>query len=236
VDAVILAAGRGTRVGELAPPFFKPLLPIDGVPLVCRAYDLARAVDVVEPVVVVAPENAAAIDAALGPNRRAALVVQRQPYGPGHALALGLRVAGSSRRVLVLLSDNVSTVEDVLAVSSHETSVGVKKFNRDDALRFTWLVDSAAQPGQPTWIESKNRRPYLNRTSETVTCWVGPFVGWRPRMETVLQNLLDDFDPNLGELLIGPYLNLFMIDEKSVTVPVSSYDVGTIDAYREATS
>lgn len=232
MDAVILAAGRGTRVGELAPPFFKSLLPIDGIPLVCRAYDLAREVNVAEPVVVVAPENAAAIDAALGPNRDATLIVQRQPYGPGHALALGLRVSGRSKRVLVLLSDNVSTVEDVLAVSAHETAVGVKEFNRDDALRFTWLVDGAVQP---RWIESKDRRPYLNRTTETVTCWVGPFVGWRPRMETVLQNLLDDFDPNLGELLIGPYLNMFMLDEKNVTVPVSSYDVGTVEAYQGVT-
>jgi CTP:molybdopterin cytidylyltransferase MocA len=229
---VILAAGRGARVGELAPPFHKPLLPIDGVPLVCRSYDLARSAGVTQPVVVVAPENAAAIDAALGPNRNAMLVVQRQPYGPGYALLLGLQAHPRiimDDRVLVLLSDNVSTVDDVADVAAHATAVGVKEFNRDDALRFTWLVDD-------TWIEDKTRRPRLNRTAETVTCWVGPFIGWRPKMQSVLRNLLRDFDPNVEELLIGPYLDLFMVDEKNVTVPVSSYDVGTVDAYREATS
>lgn len=212
----------------VAAEFAKPLLPIDGVPLVCRAVDLAYAAGVEVPIIVAAPENVNQIEEALGPNRDAAFVIQRAPFGPGDALLLGLRMrvmSAPSDRVLVLLSDNVSTVEDVAAVASHETAVGVKEFNREDALRFTWLVDDS------TWIEDKLRQPQLNRTAGRITCWVGPFIGWRPNMENVLGNLRADYDPNHGELLIGPYLGMFMRNERNVTVPVSSYDVGTVESY-----
>lgn len=225
MDAVILAGGRGTRVRDLVPAFHKPLLPIDGVPLVCRAVDLAHAAGVEWPVIVVAPENAEPISNALGSERDVLMVVQRWPNGPGHALMIGLNMRPrpvGQERVLVLLSDNVSTVDDVAAVASHMTAVGVKTMPRSGEVnRFTRLENG-------DWIEKVPVFP----AGDPVECWIGPFVGWRSNMENVLAVAYDERDRfGGGEMLIGPLLQSFMVHNKNVTVEVSSYDVGTLDAY-----
>lgn len=193
---------------------------IDGIPLVCRSVDLAHAAGVAVPVVVVAPENAEAIAGALG-DREAALVVQRRPLGPGHALLQGLRFNPAAERVLVLLSDNVVTIGDVAAVATHATAVGVKDIDRDDVMRFTRYENGK-------WIE---KVMLGNLWGDPIPCWVGPFIGWRPHMFAKLNELAEQMI--IGqELLIGPYLNDMMKDPtRCTTVEVSSYDVGTLDAY-----
>jgi NDP-sugar pyrophosphorylase family protein len=226
VDAVILAGGRGTRMMGTAPEYHKPLLPIDGVPLVCRAVDLAIEAGVKCPVVVVSPHNAEAICGALG-DRQAAIVIQRQPLGPGHALLLGLllKVApySESDRVLVLLSDNLSTDHDIEVVNQHTTAVGVRTIDRNQAHRFTRYENDR-------WIEKKS---IGSTEGAPFACWVGPFIGWRPNMTKALANAFNNRVDD-SELLIGPYLKLFMTNHKDVLQHVSSLDVGTIEDYNEA--
>lgn len=229
MDAVILAAGRGERVRDLAPEFHKPLLPIDGTPLVCRAVDLALEAGVHTPVVVVAPSNAEAISGALE-DRSAQLIIQREPRGPGHALLVGLSVypRGAHRaadRVLVLLSDNVVSRADVEAVSACETAIGTKKIERREAHRFTRFENNE-------WVEKKSIGKLDGSPFE---CWVGPLVVWRSNTVKALQLVCEEFDGS-GEVLIGPYLRSFMTLGNHVLVPVSSFDVGTIESYRRYTS
>lgn len=226
MDAVILAAGRGERLRDLAPAFHKPLLPIDGTPLVCRAVDLAYRAGVEWPVVVVAPQNAEIISSVLGPNRPVVMIVQRQegvPQGPGHALMVGLQAhtrPASSERVLVLLADNVTQPSDVTNVAQHKTAVGVKSIPRGDAGRFTRYEDGR-------WVE---KVPVFPR-GDDVLCWVGPFVGWRANMERVLHTIDNERAPGHAEMLIGPYLGDFMFENQHHLVEVSSYDVGTLGSY-----
>lgn len=227
MDAVILAGGRGTRMEGVAEPFHKPLLPVNGVPLVCAAVDLAHGAGVDRPVVVVAPENASAIATALG-VRKATLIIQREPLGPADALLTGLRVRTKFNtlpdfRVLVLLSDNVTTDHDVALVTAHETAVGIRAIDPKHAHRFTRLEE----PGM--WVEKK---PITDMT-KPVPCWVGPFVGWRDNMERALADECTDAYLENREALIGPLLNKFSRDGRHTVVNVSSYDVGTIEAYRE---
>lgn len=218
MDAVILAAGRGERLRDLTPAFHKPLLPIDGVPLVCRSVDLVENVaDRV--VVVVAPANAEAISGALG-SRDVFMVVQREPTGPGEALFQGLQLC-LEQTAMVLLSDNVVSQNDVERIlQTGTTCVGTKYMPRADAVRFTRYEDHR-------WIEKEPLTPY----GEDVLCWVGPFVGHRRKMLDKFASLNRQTPPyRTGETLIGPYLGEFMLDDWE-TVLVDSYDVGTLASY-----
>lgn len=236
MDAIILAAGRGERVKDLVPAFHKPLLTaVDGTPLVCHAVDLAIEAGVDTPVVVVAPSNAEAIHGALG-DRRSSLVIQRAPLGPGHALLIGLSVHPrpyfTSDRVLVMLSDNVMTEGDVRAVTGFETAVGVKSMNRREAQRFTRFEHGM-------WIE---KTAIANLDGPPLPCWVGPIVVWRVNAVRTLRSVWHETEVQLAkdlthtEMLIGPYLGSLMKDRIDNLVPVSSFDVGTIEAYRRFTS
>lgn len=225
MDAIILAGGRGTRVMELAPEFHKPLLPVNGIPMVTLAVDLALRAGVTCPVVVVAPANAEAICGALD-GRPAFVVIQRQPLGAGHALLLGLqaspRPSVDCDRVLVLLSDNVSTDADVSSVMQHPTAVGIQYIERVNAFRFARLNDD----GQ--WCEKER----LKLVGPPVACWVGPFIGWRSNMNRVLAAAVAARKPD-EEVYVGPHLGRFMYNEtKCPLVPVDSLDLGVTDEYR----
>lgn len=226
MDAIILAGGRGTRVAELAPEYHKPLLPVDGVPMVTLAVDLAVRAGVSCPVVVAAPANAEAICAALE-GRPAFVVVQRRPLGAGHALLLGLQASPrpfvDCDRVLVLLSDNVSSDEDVRGVVAHPTAVGIKYIERRHAFRFARLDDDGR------WVE---KEPIHNLDGPPIACWVGPFVGWRSNMTRVLAAAVEKRDPS-AEVYVGPHLGKFMyVETKCPLVPVESLDLGVADEYR----
>lgn len=226
MDAIILAGGRGTRVMELAPEFHKPLLPVNGVPMVTLAVDLALRAGVTCPVVVAAPANAEAICDALE-GRPAFVVIQRQPLGAGHALLLGLQASPrpyvDCDRVLVLLSDNVSSDDDVANVTKHTTAVGIKMIEREHAFRFARLDDDG------NWVEKK---PIKNLNGPLIPCWVGPFVGWRAHMTRVLAEAVAARQPDV-EVYAGPYLGKFMYAAtKCPLVPVDSLDLGVADEYR----
>lgn len=226
MDAVILAGGRGSRMFDLVPEYHKPLLQVDGIPLVCRAVDLAHAAGVSIPVVVVAPQNAEAIENALG-DRQAALIVQRRPRGPGHALALGLSVhtrPKPSDRVLLLLADNVSTKDDVAAVAAYQTAVGIRCIPRTEAHRFTRYENGM-------WLEKIMLNDTDNDDVPDVTCWIGPVVGDRERMTEAVHRARLDSLAEGSETLIGPYLGAFMRPEQHNFVEVSSRDVGTIESF-----
>lgn len=230
MDAIILAGGRGTRVMELAPEYYKPLLPYKGVPMVRLSVELALNAGVECPVVVVAPANAASICEVLE-GLPSFVVVQRQPLGAGHALLLGLQVGSPSYfqvrndRVLVLLSDNVSSDADVQAVMKYKTAVGVQQIDRRDAFRFARLSDDGR------WVE-KEKPPYEG--APVYSCWVGPFIGWRDDMMYVLSRAVEN-RPADSEVYIGPYLGEFMFDGDCHLVPVDSLDLGVADEYRRLT-
>lgn len=234
MDAIILAGGRGTRVMDLAPEYHKPLLPVDGVPMVTLAVDLAVRAGVTCPVVVAAPANAEAICQALE-GRPAFVVVQRQPLGAGHALLLGLQASPrpfvTCDRVLVLLSDNVSSDEDVRGVTAFPTAIGIKYINREHAFRFARLNDDGR------WVEKEPISEWTGGfTPPPIACWVGPFVGWRAHMTRVLAQAVEERQVDSPELYIGPYLGKFMYNETSCPlVPVESLDLGVTDEYRRLT-
>lgn len=229
MDAVILAAGRGARMSDVVPPYHKPLLEVvRGQPLIRQHVQAALDIGVKTPVVVVAPQNAELIDAALG-DLPARLVIQRRPRGPGHALLIGLCVEpqpfATSDRVLVLLVDNVVSHEDITAVTNwYGTAVGIRYTPRSEAHRFTRFDNNR-------WLE---HAPLTDTTPDPVPCWVGPFVGWRQPMTQVLRLVVRIAEQDQTEALIGPHLNAMGSNPRFI--PVSSIDVGTPEAYQAATT
>lgn len=224
MDAVILAAGKGERLAGIMPRYHKPLLVVNGRPLVRTAVEHAIAAGAGRIVVVVAPENAMVINEVLG-DLPAFMIVQRVARGPGDGLLHGLEVCLDSR-ALVLMGDNVLTFEDVRDVAQHpRLAVGVRKvFGNDEAARFTRLRTDN------TWVEKIPIDPELDLDSNgDITAWVGPITVDTVRAKRVLIKSLQ-FGGLQGEVPIGPYLHAISPDAALVTT--TAVDIGTPEAVK----
>ena len=215
MDGVILAGGRGGRLNGVAATWLKPLLPIDGVPLITRAVDAAWEF-CSRVAVVVAPQNAGAISDVLGP-REVTLIVQREPRGPGDALLVGLQVV-RSEHALVLLADNVLGPRDVAQLVERR-GVGVRRLPPEQSERFTRFDHVHNR-----WVEKVPVEANQIDSSNLVTCWVGPLVVDSEKAHDVLLGC----SGVPGELLLGPYLSEICAD---VRTPVEARDVGTVETY-----
>ena len=112
--AVVLAAGRGTRMRSELPKVLHPLL---GRPLVCWVLDAVR--PLVERCVVVVGHQAEAVAAVVEPT--GALTVLQDPQaGTGHALARALPALGGVRTLLVLAGDVPLLRQETLSALTRE--------------------------------------------------------------------------------------------------------------------
>ena len=97
--AVILAAGRSTRMRSAIP---KALHPVVGVPMVRHVADAARTAGFARVVVVVSPEGEAIAEAA---GEDASAAIQSSPLGTGHAALAGVLEAAGSSNIAILNGD-----------------------------------------------------------------------------------------------------------------------------------
>lgn len=209
MDCVILAAGKGSRLDGITAPFHKPLLVMNGKPLITRAVDAAFGIMCRRVIVVVAPENALPISQVLG-GRDVMMVVQRKASGPGDALWLGLELV-SSEEVLILMADNMFGDRDVMDVAhTSGNSVGTEMVEASMASRLTWLR------GDKRWVEKEE---CFEDGARQVLAWVGPLK----LITSEISHALDSWVKPVGaETPIGPLLN-------SLATPVQSVPVHTID-------
>lgn len=89
-QGVVLAAGRGSRMGPLADHYPKALLPVVNVPLIVRHVETLRTLGVRE-ILIVVGHNASMIESALGDGRDHGVtlqyVQQHERHGIAHAVA-----------------------------------------------------------------------------------------------------------------------------------------------------
>lgn len=224
MDAVILAAGKGERLNGIMPRFHKPLMVVNGMPLVRQATEAAFKSGAEQVVVVVAPGNTQPISEVLEGFSNLKMVVQRHATGPGDGLVIGLELVRTDR-ALVLMGDNVLTVEDVRAVVAAEPfAVGVQSLPAtDDAQRFTRYTSDGS------WLE---KVPYKGEGEDIVaghiTAWVGPITIDVNAARDALACLHKAFHHDGVEHPIGPYLNYISPNAKLVNV--NSIDIGTPQA------
>ena len=217
-DAIILAAGKGARLAGLAAKYHKPLLVVNGKPLVRNAIQVA-APHVNRIFLVVAPANANPIcDVIEGLD--VTVVVQRHADGPGSALLLAAELSKADN-VLVLMADNVLSEKDIdQVIRTGAGSAGIRKLGVHEAARFTWF-----NPDTQGWVEMQT--PQFGEDEE-VMCWVGPLMLERERAVSYLQFEKDASHEPGTELLIGPHLNDMGVE---AVVHVSTYDIGALDQW-----
>jgi CTP:molybdopterin cytidylyltransferase MocA len=111
VRGVILAGGRGTRLGELTRVTNKHLLPVGDCPMVCHALRKLTGAGVRDILLVSGAEDLGAFTALLGSGQRWGCELtyrpQEEPGGIAQALSLAEDFCRGATRCLVLLGDNI---------------------------------------------------------------------------------------------------------------------------------
>lgn len=221
METVILAGGRGSRLSTVGvmPPYFKPLMVVDGRPLITRLVNQAFAATGDDVIVIAAPENALVIKQVLEHRHEGAryhMVVQTEPNGPGAALELGLRMAESSD-VLVLMGDNLMPYADVNVIAEHPQNnvVGVTEVEYEQTIRLTYKNTDGI------WVEKEY--PYHRNGGAQWKAWVGPFKCNASEMRDAIHtwSVEHEDDP---EIPIGPLFNEL---RDLHTMPVNAFDLGT---------
>lgn len=113
--AVVLAAGRGTRMRSTLP---KPLHPVAGRPMVQLVCDVVADAGITRIVVVTAAAGDSVAQAVRTVAPDAAIAVQGEPLGTGHAALAAREAVGGATSVLVLNADlpllTARTVRDLM--------------------------------------------------------------------------------------------------------------------------
>lgn len=230
MQAVILAAGKGSRLDGIAAPYHKPLLVVNGKSLIVSAVQRATHATSKPPIVVVAPENALPIAQVLN-GTWFKMIVQTRPTGPGDALLTGLDLV-TDDDALVLMGDNVFVHDDVINVATApagKIAVGVQELPLEAIERFTRIRE---RDELCHWVEKvpPNDEDVVNLEESTGLAWVGPLRlptgATRSELETLERN--ED-----GERPLGPVLSFLSGRlEDFELVPVSTYDIGIPEALK----
>lgn len=216
MDAVILAGGKGSRLDGVMPPYWKPLMPVNAVPLINRIIGQVEAQDIIRTFIVVAPENALQISQVIPPTSHAILVVQRFATGPGDALSLALSLS-QENEALVVMGDNLMPDTDVQAVcaarkaSSFVIGTGTVE-TASEAARFTRIYDEGRIIEEGPNVSWPGRSPF--------TVWCGPLI---LPVDDALEAIRRTED--VGEKKIGTHLQY--VEHQPVLVPCSAVDIGT---------
>ena len=215
MDTVILAAGKGERLDGISAPYHKPLIVVNGLPIIRHAVEHALLLGDDRIIVVVAPENATPIAHVLKDIDNIDMIVQRTPRGPGDALYTGLKLVNTDR-VLVLMGDNLSSQKDVRSVVQAGTpAVGTRELPAHEAERFTFWDDH--------FKEWREKIPILG--SDDYHCWVGPLYVETEEMKIAIESWVGT---EHGEVPIGPLFNRF--SDGFRMMPVSTIDIGIPEA------
>ena len=101
IDAIVLAAGLATRMGEI-----KPLTPIEGEPALSRILHMVGAAGIVRPIVVLGSRSAQQIEQAIDLTECVVVINDVPEAGMSRSLRLGLEaVSPEATGILVLHAD-----------------------------------------------------------------------------------------------------------------------------------
>lgn len=179
---VVLAAGRNTRLAGVIPSYHKPLMVVNGRPLVVNIVrELLTFCETVT--VVVSPENAGVISEVLDANYliddQVNLVLQPRAKGPGEAVLRAMRAGSNENRTMIVCADNIIPPgdynevldQDTDACRTHDpetvvTASTVTSLHDYEAERFTRIHDGHFLEGVPGGHNERGE----------YACWIGPLV------------------------------------------------------------
>jgi NDP-sugar pyrophosphorylase family protein len=164
MEAIVLAGGKGERLGEAAQGLPKPLVPVAGRPLVSYELERLGRAGVTRVVVACSAGQEELFErelAGFGPEVVAA--GEPEPLGRGGGIKLAARLLGPERPVLALNGDEIADV-DVAALLAHHRArgpaativvaplpspFGVVELAEDDTVR-----DFREAPRLPHWVNA----------------------------------------------------------------------------------
>ena len=197
ITAIIPAAGTNARLKDVVPPGLKPLLLINGRPLiqhaVSHALDAWRASKIV---IVVNPDNARAITAII--DHRWNFVVQPEPAGIIDAIRRALPFV-KTRHTLLLCADNTfeggvicpTADEQYIAIRRDLPPAEVQRFTR--VCRLSNGQCKIIQPNEAVW---------------NTEVWIGPLVVLTYRLAQAIDDGGDDLIAVLQR--VGPFTPIEM--------------------------
>ncbi len=134
MQAVILAAGKGTRMGTLTKDIPKPLLKVQGIPII--EWTLRNLPETITSIIIVVGYQADTIVQHIGPiyqGRPVVYVEQKIQNGTGGALVEVQDVL--EERFIVLMGDDIYTRESIKQASLHPFSMTVYVTKDQQGLR-----------------------------------------------------------------------------------------------------
>lgn len=243
-DAVILAAGRNSRLKGVVPSFYKPLVIVNGRPLIVTIVRNVLAY-VQHAVVVVSPENCLPITEVLRDNGflddwRVSIIIQPGARGPGEGLFRALRSCRSRRTLLICADNIIPGVDYHTAFEADDRALARQVGDRDGAWPIVTasvtIIDDAASAARFTRVS-----PEQNEFIEDVPapagvwkdgsyrCWVGPLIFDTRESECLFAAACGSSLANWNEVKISGIFN--NIDNLEINwVAGSSVDIGTSES------
>jgi glucose-1-phosphate thymidylyltransferase len=238
--AIILGAGRGTRLLSIAAPYTKTILPVNGLPVI--AYATQAAASYVDKIVVVAhPSTATAVSqaaaAGMPDDRQIILTLQHEPTGMADAIRLGLEALQEEYAAVILCGDNIvleeQNVRNVLDCVEFkhdgQKPVGLAwtyiEWEPEEARRFS--VYHSLGEGRGKLIEKPSNPP-------SKICWCGPLAV--SSSKDALQRIGRLTPSDRGEYEATDLMNSYLMQGDSCRLPLIGewFDIGTPAALQEA--
>ena len=166
VKALVLAAGKGTRLKPLTNTVPKHLLPVGDKPLLFHVLDYIKGAGIKDIGVVVSPDSGPYIEEALGTGRvwggKLQFILQPEPLGLAHAVKVAQGFLGDSP-FLMLLGDNlieggVRDFLDEFQSSNPDAVIALKEVADPTAFGVAELDSSA----KVVHLEEKPKKPRSN--------------------------------------------------------------------------
>jgi NDP-sugar pyrophosphorylase family protein len=218
-----------------AKPFFKPLLEINGIPLITYAAEYASSAGATRVTVVASESNADDIKKSLKMYASwVDVVIQNEPRGPGNATLIGLGNT-DCKSIMLLMSDNLMNADAVsqmatAAMINDADAVGIARVPLERADRFTRVREW--EDGTYTYVEGVPVSAEDESTNGAAVVWCGPLIFERATAIDVLNNAQASVNTDTSEFKIGPYLNKIM-RLNTLLADVGAMDVGIPAAYIE---
>jgi glucose-1-phosphate thymidylyltransferase len=222
VKALILAAGKGTRLRPLTNTVPKHLLPVGNKPILFHVLDYIKATDINDIGIVVAPDSGPYIEEAVGTDSewvgKITFIVQPEPLGLAHAVKVAQGFLGDSP-FLMLLGDNLiqEGVKDFLGefhASNSDASILLKEVPDPKAFGVAELDSS----GRVVHLVEKPKKPKSNLaiigvylfTAEIHKAIAQTKPSWRGELEITdaIQKLLEMGKEIRSHLLRGWWLDI----------------------------
>ena len=238
--AIILGAGRGTRLLTVAAPYTKTILPVNGLPVI--AYATKAVASYVDKIVVVAhPSTATAVSqaaaAGMPDDRQIILTLQHEPTGMADAIRLGLEALQGDYAAVILCGDNIvldeQNVRNVLdcVESDHDGRIPVGlawtylEWEPEEASRFS--VYKSLAEGCGKLIEKPSNPP-------SKICWCGPIAF--SSSNDALQRISRLIPSERGEYEATDLMNSYLLQGDSCRLPLTGewFDIGTPASLQEA--